>query len=66
MLTPQSRERFPIVMEKNPGNPEEGSEFNKIDLTAFEDFSFGTEWTEATGPSKGGDTDRRRGGRTAP
>ncbi|RKX36388.1 MAG: hypothetical protein DRP71_00365 [Verrucomicrobia bacterium] len=49
-------------MAKNPDNPEEGSEFNKIDLTAFEDFSFGTQWTEATGPSKGGDTDRRREG----
>ena len=50
-------------MAKNPGTtPEEGSEFNKIDLTAFEDFSFGTQWTEATGPSKEGGADRRREG----
>jgi hypothetical protein len=49
-------------MAKNPGNPEEGSEFNKIDLSAFEDFNFGTQWTEASGSPKGGDTDRRTKG----
>jgi len=46
-------------MAKNPGDPEEGSEFNKIDLAAFEDFNFGTQWTEASGPPKGGYTERR-------
>ncbi|MEZ5276483.1 MAG: hypothetical protein R3F07_08900 [Opitutaceae bacterium] len=46
-------------MEKNPGNPEKGSEFNKIDLSALQDFSFGTEWSPATDPSEVGSTERR-------
>lgn len=46
-------------MAQNPGKPEEGSEFNKIDLSTFEEFSFGTQWTPATGPSDGAPSDRR-------
>ena len=54
-------------MDKNPGSPEKGSEFNKIDLSAFEDFSFGTQWSPATDPSDIGPADRRdRRGESGP
>jgi hypothetical protein len=49
-------------MEDQTSKNEEKQDLNKIDLTALEDFSFGTEWSKIEGGKKRGAPDRKQGG----
>lgn len=52
-------------MSETPSNDQPSQEFNKLDLTQLQDFSFGTQWSQdkTTGSSSRDDRPRRDGDR---
>lgn len=49
-------------MDETPSNENPQKDFNKIDLTQLQGFSFGTQWTQDKGGKPGSRDDRRRDG----